>query len=187
MASKNRSDVKSPGERVYKLIQLSGLELSGFAEFTSISESHIYAVINGTKELTENTADKIADVFDLKGFQLLNPNFRLTKKLSNASSLVKFYKENKGVYKYFVNTRIDRKVAYFIEYEVLSKKQFAFPFTVGKVREACLEAGRKYTSKRISQVLNYLVATNKLRRKKEHIIKKDGNTGKRFVDVFSKV
>jgi plasmid maintenance system antidote protein VapI len=187
MTTTSNPSFKTQSERIEKLMQISGLELSGFAEFTGVSESHIYAIINGTKELTQRTAEKIAAPFEIKGTQLMNSNFKLTQKLNKTLLLTKFYKENKGVHKYFINTRVDRKVAHFIEHEILTQKQFNRTFSVGEVRQACLEEGKKYTSKRVSQVLNYLVETNNLKSKKKQIAKKDGTLGVRVVDVFWKV
>lgn len=187
MANKNSSGYsKTQGERIQRLMKLSGLELIGFAEFTGVSESHIYAIINGRKELTEKTADKIAASFGLHGYQLLDSGFKLTKKLSNTPSLNKFYKENKRVHDYFINTRIDRKVAYFIEHEILTKKTFNNPFYVSDVRDACFESGKRYASKRVSQTLNYLVEMGKLKSKKAPMKLKDGTLGMRIIDVFFK-
>lgn len=187
MTYEETSEANVLGNRIDKLMTISGLEISGFADFTDVSESHLYAIINGTKPLTENTAQKIAQLFNLSKEQLLNPNYKLTKKLSTAQALLNFYKENKAVHKYFITTKIDRKIAYFIEHEILKNKKFNIPFFVSDVRSTCLKSGRNYTSKRVAQVLNYLVDKGNLKKEKATYILKNGNEGKRNVDRFSKI
>lgn len=186
MASKDSSEQTNLGKRVENLMRISELEISGFADFTGVSESHLYAVINGTKQLNKKTANKIAAQFNLSSRQLLNQKFKLTKKLKQAPALLKFNSENKGVHDYFIKTKIDRKVAYFIGQEILPKKKFDTQFSVSDVRNYCIEAGKNYTSKRVSQVLNYFVDRKKLGRKKITYVLKNGIKGKRMIDVFYK-
>ncbi len=57
---------------------------------------------------------------------------------------------------------------------------------VWEVRDACLRERRKYTSKRISQILNYLVIKKKLEKKKMPIKLKNGSYGTRMVYTFIK-
>lgn len=180
----NSSSSNTFTERLERLMNLSGLEIAGFAEFTGVSESHIYALLNGTRELTIEIADKIALGFNFKGWQLLKLDYKLTNTVRKAPILLKFYKENKGVHDYFITTRDDRKAAYFIENELLISDLFDKPVYVWEVREACAASGRKYTSKRVSQILNYLVSTKKLKSKKKPIKLKNGAVGTRIVDVF---
>lgn len=187
MASKRNSETDALGDRINHLMDISGLELSGFADFTGVSESHLYAIINGTKSLTDSTAQKIAQPFNLLKDQLINPNYKLTKKLSKSQALIQFYTENKGVHKYFVTTKIDRKIAYYIECEVLKSKKFKRPFYVADVRDYCLKAGRDLSSKRVAQVLNYLVDKKILKKEKASYVLKNGELGKRMVDKFSKI
>ncbi|HUN04105.1 MAG TPA: helix-turn-helix transcriptional regulator [Niabella sp.] len=173
-------------KRLQRLLTVSGLELSGFSEFTGVSESHLYSLLNGTREITYKTANKIAAPFDVDGSMLLKPSFKIDKKFADTKQLLDFYKANKGVHKYFANTRVDREASYFIQFEVLSQKQFNLPFTAKVVRLACAEAGRKFTSKRVAQVLEFLVMIQKLRSRKERITKKDGKLGNRLINVYSK-
>lgn len=100
--------------------------------------------------------------------------------------MIAFHKANKGVQKYFANTRVDRSVSYFIEFRVLSQNQFNSLFTVEDVRKTCAEMGKKFTSKRVAQVLEYFVVKEKLKSRKRRIIKKDGTVGNRTINVFSK-
>jgi plasmid maintenance system antidote protein VapI len=178
--------LQTQAEKIEYLMNLTGLEMIGFAEFVGISESHLYALINGTRKLTVGMAKKIALPFNIEWNILLDENNNITNKKISTVQLKKFYTENKGVRDYFVHTRRQRKVSYFIENEILVQQQFDTFFYVTDVRRACLDAGMNLESKRISQVLNYLVELGKLKRKRGRIILKNGSFGKRVVDIFSK-
>ncbi len=165
---------------------LSGLELTGFAEYTGTSESHIYALLNGTRELTNDVAEKLAENFNLNGSELLKSSFRITKKVIDKKKLEKFYKENKGVLAYFSSNIEERKVALFLENKLLNSDLFNSPVSVSEVRFACLEEGKELTSKRVSQILKYLVDKKKLKSKKKLIKLKSGKFGKRIIDYYYK-
>lgn len=187
MINKKIISPESFRKRLQRLLTLSGLELSGFAEFTGVSESHVYSLLNGTREITHKTAKKIADSFDFDVDMLLKPSFKIDPKLADTQKLLNFYKANKGVHMYFANTRINRAASYFIQFEILPQKQFNSPFTVEVVRMACAEKGKKFTSKRVAQVLEYFVTIQKLKSAKERITKKDGKLGIRLINVYSKI
>lgn len=173
-------------DRINELIRLSELETSGFAEYTGVSESHVYAILNGTRKLTRKTADKIAEGFNLKGLQLLNLDYKITSKNRNTQKLNKFYSEYKGVKDYFTNTKAERSAAYFFEHELLKTKLFTKAVSISEVRDVCKASGRNYESKKISQILKYLVKKNILKSKKKPIRLKSGKPGTRIVDVFYK-
>lgn len=187
MANTINSDYsKALRERIKKLMMLSGLEIPGFADFIGLSESHVYAIVNGTREVTGEVCSKITKSFHLEEWQFFKLDHKLDKKVINGNKLNKFYDENKGVLSYFINTKEQRKPAYFIENVLLKTKLFDSPVYVSDVREACKEKGKEFESKRISQVLKYLVEKKKLRSKKKPIKLKDGKYGNRMVDVYFK-
>lgn len=187
MTSKKNISAENFRKRLQRLLTLSGLELSGFAEFTGISESHLYSLLNGTREITDKTAKKIANSFDIRVDMLLKSGSRIDPAIASTQKLLNFYEANKGVHKNFANTRVDRAPSYFVQFEILPQKQFNIPFTVEGVRKACTEGGKKFTSKKVAQVLEYFVTIQKLKSRKERIIKKDGNLGSRFINVYTKI
>jgi len=186
MTKKNNSDYsKAISLRIKTILSLSGLEISGFAELTNISESHLYAIINGTRKLTRYSANKIAQRFNIKVSQLLNPKFEITSEIGNSKLLAKFYDEYKLVPGFFQKTRNERKKSHYIESELLKNHFFDSPVSVSDVKAACDEAGKKYNSKQISQILNYLVSTKKLEKGKMPVKLKSAKSGTRIISVFS--
>lgn len=165
-------------------MNLAGLEISGFAEYIEVSESHIYAILNGNRELTSDIADKIARGFNIDGSDLLRSGANFTKANIDKKKLENFYSENKGVSDYFASTKAERKVALYIESHVLSSGLFSAPVTVAQVRKYCIENGKALPSKRISQILKYLVAQKKLKRAKKPMQLKSGKLGNRLIDYY---
>lgn len=180
----NKEHQKKVSDRVKLLMDTAGLELSGFADYLSISESHLYAVLNGTRDLTEDVAERIGAAFDLTAGQVLRVSYRIPKSIKKSKSLNKFYDENKNVAAYFQSTREDRKDSHFIETQLLGSGLFDSAVYIWEVRQACLQVGRQYSSKRLSQILNYLVDTKKLKSEKRPLKLRNGGYGKRVVDVF---
>ena len=174
-------------DRIRLLMDISGFEISGFADYTGISESHLYAILNGTREITNDIIDKIVEQYNIKPIQLLNLDYSITEKVIKKQLLNNFYSENKGVIDYFQKTRIDRKAAYFVEHHLLNTDLFNKPVYVWEIRNACIAEGKKFDSKRISQILNYLVERKKLKQKKKIIKLKSGKFGRRVVNVYYKL
>lgn len=173
-------------ERVQQLIKLSGLEVIGFADYSNVSESHLYAILNGTRDLTGDIADKIGSAFDLKGSQILRINYRIPQKIKKSKLLNKFYHENENVESYFIKTRSERKDSYYIENDLFNSNLFNSHVYIWEIKEYCKAAGKKYTSKRLSQILRYMVERKKLRSKKQLLKLRNGEFGERMVDVFFK-
>lgn len=173
-------------QRVQGLMVAAGLEVPGFADYLTISDSHLYAILNGTRDLTEDVAEKIGAAFNLKGSQILRINYRIPKSIKKSKSLNNFCTENKDVESYFKSTRSERKDSYYIENDVFNSGLFDSPIYIWELKEYCKSAGKKYTSKRLSQILNYMVERKKLKSKKRPLKLRNGEYGKRRVDVFFK-
>ncbi|MGY0036294.1 hypothetical protein [Pedobacter sp. NJ-S-72] len=68
MDDQNTSDYnKAIRTRLLRIMEVAGLERTGLAEFTKISDSHLYALLNGTRNITGEIADKIGAGFKLHG------------------------------------------------------------------------------------------------------------------------
>lgn len=173
-------------ERIKKIINLSGLELSGFAAFVHISDSHLYAILNGNREVTEDIAERIGSAFNIKGGKILRLNYKIPSRLKKSQELNNFYEENKEVRSYFVNTRSSRKGSYYIENELLQSGIFNKPVYVWEIKKYCESKGTIYTSKKLSQILDYMYKTNKLHRDKRPIKLRNGGYGEKKVYVYFK-
>lgn len=180
----NKSYREKISQRVKQLMDAAGLEVLGFSDYLAISESHLYAILNGTRDLTEEVAEKIGTAFDLKGSQILRLNYRIPKSIQKSKFLNNFYDENRNVQSYFQSTRSERKDSYYIENYVMNSSFFDSPVYIWEIKEYCEAEGRKYTSRRLSQILNYMVDRKKLKSKKRRLKLRNGGYGKRVVDVF---
>ena len=164
-------------ERLQLILQYSGLEIPGFSEFTGISESHLYALLNGTKKLTGKIADKIGDKIGISGWKILQLDYEISPAIRKNNELIKFYKSFKEVNDYFIDTQDKRKQSYYIEHVLLKTNFFDDKKYVWQVLEKCVEANRQYSSKDLSQILNHLVKKEILNKEKRQYKSKD--------DVFS--
>lgn len=173
-------------KRIQKIIEMSGLELSGFAVFVHISESHLYAILNGNREVTEDVAERIGAAFNIKGGKILRLNYKIPSKLKKSNELNNFYEQNRNISSYFVDTRSARKDSYYIENELLQSGVFDEPIYIWEIRNYCESKGKKYSSKRLSQILEYMYKTNRLRRDKRPIKLRNGGYGKKKVYVYFK-
>lgn len=172
--------------RLNKLMKIAGLEIPGFAEFTNISESHVYAILNGTREVTEDVAKKISNKFGIPSSNLTSRTYKLTEELRNTPLLKKFYIDEKQTKDYFIKTKGERKSSFFIENDLYNSGFFDKPVYVKDVRDACIQKEKNYTSKQVSQILNYMADRKLLKRKKKPIQLVNGKAGKRLVEVFYK-
>lgn len=164
----------------------SGLEIPGFAAFTTFSESYIYSLISKRRSLTIEASETIGVKFDSNWELLYNLGSNIEKTVKLSDSLKKFKLENKGNDDYFLSTRRNRKLSYFIEFEIIPTQLFDTPQYVWEVNEYCRNEGREIISDKLKKVLAYLVVKGKLKSQKRRIKLRNGEFGTRMVDVFYK-
>ncbi len=173
--------------RIRQLMEFAGLELAGLAEFTGVSESHLYAVLNGHRKLTGPVAGKIGVRFGLKDRGILRLDYTIPPTIRQAPALIEFYKDNAGTRAYFTDTLNDGKASYFIEFGLIEADLVNEPKYVWEIREMCRDAGRVYTSKKLSQSLLYFSEKKKLVKEKRPLKRRDGTyAANRKVYVFSR-
>ena len=104
----------------------------------------------------------------------------------NNYKFVKVELEYKNNHEYFIDTKIDRRPSYFIEFEILNTNFFKEPKYVWEVNDICKELGKRLSSDKLKKHLGYFVKTNKLKSEKRPIKLRKGGFGERMVDVFWK-
>lgn len=172
--------------RLQLIMDYTGLEISGFSEFTGVSESHLYALLNGTKKLTGTIADKIGSKIGIPGWKILQLDYEISNTIRKHPELVKFYKTHKDVKDYFTDSRDKRKQSYYLEYVLLNTNFFEKERYVWEVLDECEKVGRKYKSKDVSQTLNHLTKKGKMNKAKRQFRSRDGSFKNRMVYVFLK-
>lgn len=169
--------------RIKWLMEKAGLQLPAFAEFTGVSESHLYAILNGNKPLTGKIADQLAKKFNLKGWQLLHLEYEIPVAATKSQLLQEFYEDYRHAKNYFTddvklkNTRQLEKLL--LNGSFLKKKRFT-----AEILAHCSEYGIIITSKQLSQHLHYLTQKKILQKEKQLMRLKSGALGTREVDVF---
>lgn len=173
---------ESLAQRIQQLINISGLGTSLFAEFISISDSHLYSILNGNRNVSLATIEKVKQVLPFKKADFTQLNRKV--KISNIdfSYLNKFKDENKNrireenLLDITLNRELDR-----------TDGLFKIPISIKYIIEFLYEeTGKKYKSKALSQKLTYWVTTNKLKSQKQPIILENGQRGKREVYFYWK-
>lgn len=173
-------------ERLKLVMELAGLEISGFSVLTDLSESQIYSLLSGRRTLTEKVAIRIGESLGFNGLMIFNLQQDIPEGIKRSDNLKKFSLKYKDNHEYFIDTKIDRKPAYFLEFEVLSTNFFNKPKYVWEVNDFCKELGRKFISDKLKKYLNYFVTISKLKSEKRPIKLRKGGFGQRMVDVFWK-
>lgn len=169
-----------------QILDNTGLEIAGLALLTEISESHLYALANGNKDMTDGIAEKIAIPLNLKSDKLLLPAYKIPKSIVNAPEVKNFYRTYKhGNPEYFSSTKALRKNAYFIDEKLIRQNVFQERLAAGDVREKCEKLGLKMSSKEVSQYLTYFAIKKKLKKEKVRMLKKDGQMSDREIYVYS--
>ncbi|MGE9311078.1 helix-turn-helix transcriptional regulator [Niabella sp. CJ426] len=171
--------------RLEELMKLAGLTVAGLARFINISEPYMHSLINGNRQLTAELANRAGSLFNIDGANILRPAYRLPKSAKKSKYLSNFYDENKNVTSYF-STHYEQKPAFYIENELYHTDIFDSPIYIWELRDHCVANNKKYSSKQLSQILNYMVDRGLLKKKKRSIKLKNGSYGKRKVDVFFK-
>jgi len=174
------------GNRIKSLIELLGLEIAGFAVFTKISESHIYAIINGNRKLTGEVADQMTKDLPINGWQLLQLDYEITSTVKNSRVLKDFYKNYSNNSEYFIDNRTTRKSSQRISDLIKKDATFKNEQYVWEIREYLKQHKINPTSKELAQILKYLVVKGELQSKKAPLKLRNGLYGERMVDVYFK-
>lgn len=172
-------------DRINYIMDILGMEIPGFSQFTGISHSHIYAITNGTKGLTIRTADKIAKLIGLTSAQLLKLDYVIPASIRKSDSVKNFYDRYPDNPEYFKETKVSRKVSYFFQHKLMAIGVFDNQVSISQIREACIALGQDFSSKQLSQVADYLAQTRKLKKEKVLMRKKNGELGVREIPVYS--
>jgi len=168
-------------ERIESLMKLSTLNTYFFAEFINISEPHMYAILNGNRNVSTATIDKIKSSFPFKKGEFILLSRKIDKRNIDFTILNKFKVENKE------RIETDKKLSELIESELLIKsKLFDAHVSTNRVRQELKEIGKNYDSKRISQTLDYFVIRGLLKKQKERMKLKNGKLGVRHIYVYWK-
>lgn len=171
----------SKAERLQRLMFLMELEIPEFADFICYSEPHVYALLNGTRELTDGTISfleeklGITDLFDLDN--------DVTDRIKAVVAEKKARNEQWEPGDYIRKT--GKKLSYALEHQILPLGLTKGWFSAEQFLEILTGLNRKVAIKSLRSSLNYLVAKKVLVSKKVRIPLTDGGLGARLVRVYA--
>lgn len=163
-----------------------GLEIPGFAVFIDRSESHIYSLLNGRREVTSDIALDIGNKLGFDGLRIFKLNQELPAGIENTPFLNNFKRQYRDNPEFFTSSKGERRVSHFIQFELINTDLFDTPKYVWEINEVCVLHGRTLESDVLSKHLKYFVKRGFLRSEKRPIKLRDGTFGVRLVDVFFK-
>lgn len=169
-------------------MEITDLDLQGFAEFLNKSSAHLYGILNGTRPLSESLAKEIGDKLGFEGTRIFNLNASIPQYIIRAESLTKFKADNRDNAEYFLSTKPGRSIDTFIS-EVLLKSSFLndCPRYLKEITRYCKETlHREFRKDELSKGLRYAVDKGLLKSAKKPLLRNDGSLGNRMVDVYFK-
>lgn len=187
MLNDSKSLNKKIADRLNTVMLYSNLEILGLSVLTEITENHIYSILTYRRRLTEEIASRIGEQIGFDGRIILDLNKTIPKsKIGNSQKLKAFKEQNKLNDKYFLDTKKDRSIDHFIQYELLLSDLFNDgPKYLKEIRTYCkTQHNKTYTSDELSKGLKYAASKSLIKTKKQLIKKIDGTFGTRMVDVF---
>lgn len=178
---------KSIADRILLIMKIADLDVAGFAEFFKKSTSHIYGILNTTRPLSDSFAKEIGDKLGFEGTKIFNLNIKLPQTIKS-SQLSKFKIEHKDNPEYFLSTKSKRSNNSFITEMLLKSDCFTDGYKyLNEIKEYCSkELDKEFISDQLSKALQYTVKLGLLKSTKKPIRLKNGNNGKRMVDVYFK-
>ena len=179
---------KSVRDRLKDIMIMIGLEIPGFALLLNKSESHIYAVLNGTRELTIDLAKEIGAILEFNGENIFKLTYPIPERITKSRELNNFMVKYKDNPEYFSSTIHSRKKSKYIEKLIDSGVILIQPANLNDIRKKVnsLKPSMQFTSDQLSKILNYLVKKQKLSKVREPMKIKGDKIGKRKVDLFSR-
>ena len=177
-------------KRLKVLVDSTGLTTVGFSLLINTSESHIYAILNGSRRLTVNLAELIGNKLNFEGGNIFDLTYELPTNFKKNKELNNFYTNySKTNPEYFLISLTDRKKSKYVEQLIETTTILDTPKYLSQIRSEInsVSLTHKFNSDDLSKILNYLADNKKLSKIKRPIMLKSSNKlGKRVVDVFCK-
>lgn len=171
-------------QRLDKIRIQLGLEIKGLAKIIDRSTSHVYSLISGRRSLPENLAKIIASYAGITSDQIYNLNNNLSGPLGDTDLMDAFRKEHRLNKDYFIETREERNLTFWIKTNLLEEGFFHSPKRAADVVSELQQSGREESSEKVTKSLTYLVKADLLQSKKVPIILTSGEKGRRKVNVY---
>lgn len=171
--------------RLRELMNILGMTVSGFAEFIGRDSSHIYGILNLTRPFSHALAEDIGKKLNINGSKILNLNVPVSPSIAKTESILEFKKDKRNNPEYFSSTLTDRSIDLFISRILIKSSFLKEPRYLNEI-ELFIKSEYKKTfiGDQLSKALRYSVRKGVLISEKRPIILRNGEFGKRQVDVY---
>ena len=176
---------KKLAQRLSQIMNILDMTHVGFAEFVERDVSHIYGITNKSRPFNDTLAEHIGKKLEIKGAKILNLNVTIPSSIAKTEAVINFKRDNKDNPEYFLHSKTDRSIDAFVS-EVLIKSDFLKEPRYLNEIESYIETEfqKSYIDDQLSKALRYAVTKKTLKSEKKAIKLKNGNLGKRLVDVY---
>ncbi|WP_164121885.1 hypothetical protein [Sphingobacterium sp. xlx-130] len=173
--------------RLKQIMNHLDLTVAGFAAFINRDASHIYGILNVSRDFSDALAEHIGKLTGIKGATIKNINTEIPASISKCESIVEFRKNNKANPEYFLNTKTDRSINAFVSDVLVESKFLEIPRYLSEIEEfVASKYDKSFVKDKLSKALRYAVSKQTLKSEKKPIKLRNGDFGKRMVDVYWK-
>lgn len=171
--------------RLRQIMNHLGLTVAGFAVFIERDSSHIYGILNVSRDFSDTLAEHIGKLTGIKGATIKNINTEIPPSISKCEKIVEFRKNYRTNPEYFLNTKTDRSIDAFV-CDVLAITDFLkTPKYLNEIEKFVeLEYDKTFVDDSLSKALRYAATKGILLKDKKPIILKSGKYGKRMLDIY---
>lgn len=171
--------------RLRQIMNHLNLTVAGFGVFIDREPSHIYGILNVSRDFSDALAEHIGKLTGIKGATIKNINTEIPASISKCDKIVEFRKSHKDNKEYFLNTKTDRSIDAFISDVLIKSKFLETPRYLSEIEEfVALKYDKNFVKDKLSKALRYAVSKQTLKSEKRPIKLKNGDFGKRIVDVY---
>lgn len=173
--------------RLRQIMNHLGLTVAGFAVFIDRETSHIYGILNVSRDFSDALAEHVGKLTGIKGATIKNINTEIPASISKCDKIIEFRKSHKDNKEYFLNTKTDRSMDAFISDVLIKSKFLEIPRYLSEIEEfVASKYDKNFVKDKLSKALRYAVSKQTLKSEKKPIKLRNGDFGKRMVDVYWK-
>jgi len=160
MGHKDQVRAATIGANIDFLIKRTGISLIGLASATNISVNHFRTIKNGQASITNRTALKIANFFQIDIEVLFSSDPIVLAKMDNVDS---FLQNNKNNIQFFEGRKGETSTPYVVKQVRFETSFFTDGREIHEIKKFIKDNyGKDVTSKQLSQVMNRMVLGDQL-------------------------
>lgn len=165
--------------RFLEMIQLTRLPIPYIESGTNLSSSNFYNILNGNRQASIQTMEKLGDLLGLPLIRIFDPSCNLIVHVVESETL-------KDLLKIVAQLEAESdSPKSIIKRNLLQSLLFNKPVSVSEVRAKCPKIGKKeFSSHEVAVALDALVNSGDLKVTRMPIIKEDGSQGVRIIKYY---